>query len=172
MKSFKCVKVDFSEYGQEMGILRRTVWGKEEDFDAEAFPSNEVWLDDFDKDAIHFAVFDKGKIVASARVGVYYTYEKIPYMYMMEKYKSFLKLPVASFNRLVVDTNYRGKRLAKLLDVVRIKEARRKDCKIIVGQAVPARIKALKKMGFDFIEDIGSYKILPNVELSLMIMKL
>jgi len=172
MKSLKCVKVDFSEYGQEMGVLRRKVWDKEEDFDAEAFPNDEVWLDDFDKDAVHFAVFDKGKIVASARVGVYYSYKEIPYMYMMKEYKSILKLPVASFNRLVVDTNYRGKKLAEMLDEVRIKESRKAGCKTIVGQAVPCRIEALKEIGFDFIEDIGSYKILPNVELSLMTMKL
>ncbi len=172
MKNFKCVKVDFSEYGEEMGILRRKVWGLEKDFDASVFPSDEVWLDDFDKDAIHFAVFDEKKIIASARVGVYYSHKEVPYMYLMESYKSILKLPVASFNRLVVDVDYRGNKLAEILDEARIKEARKIGCKTIIGQAVPCRIEALKEIGFDFIEDIGSYKILPNVELSLMVMKI
>ena len=170
-KVFECKEVAFFDYAQELGILRRKVWELEDDFDADAFP-DKVWIDDFDTDAIHLAVFDKGKIIASARVSVYYKYDDIPYIKMMEKYKSLLKLPVASFNRLVVDNNYRGNGLAAILDKERIERMRKIGAKTIVGQAVPCRIEALKDIGFEYIAVLGSYAVLPKVELSLMIYRL
>ncbi len=170
-KNLKCVEVVFSDYAEEMGILRRKVWETDKDFDAEAFP-DKVWLDDYDTDAIHLAVFDEDKIIASARLGVYFSYDEIPYMHMMESYKSLLKLPVASFNRLVVDSNYRGHKIANILDETRIEKARERGCRTIVGQAVPCRIKALQNIGFKYIADLGSYAVLPKVELSLMLKQL
>lgn len=170
-KTFQCQQVDFSEYGQEMGVLRRKAWESVDEFDDEAFP-DEVWVDDFDTDAIHYAVFDENKIIASARIGVYHSFEDIPYMDMMKKYKSLFELPVASFNRLVVGINFRRNGIAEILDKVRIDLAREYGVKTIVGQSVPCRIKSLRKSGFEYIDDIGSYDVLPYVELSLMIKKI
>lgn len=167
-KEFECVKVDFSEFGEEIGILRRKAWTTVEGFDAKVFP-NKVWMDKYDIDAVHFAMFHEGKIIAASRVGVYHKYGDIPYINMMEQYKSYLELPVGSFNRLVIDQSYRGKNISKMFDEVRIAEAKKLGCKTIVGQAVRRRIAPLKKIGFEYIADIGSYDVLPNVELSMMV---
>ncbi len=171
IKKFKCVKVDFSEYAEEIGVFRRKVWEIEEVFDDEAFPQK-LWLDELDESASHWIVFDKNKIIASARLGIYSSYDETPYMKKMEPYKPYLELPIASLNRLVVHIDYRGRKIGRMLDAVRIKEAERLKAKTIVGQAVYSRIKALQKFGFEYFGDIGRIKEFPNIELRLMIKQL
>ncbi len=170
-KNLKCEKVAFSYYAKEIGIFRRKVWEIEKVFDATAFPE-ESWLDDLDESAIHWIVFDEKEIIASARLGIYSSYEETPYMKLMMPYKSLLKLPIASLNRLVVQKNYRGMHIAQLLDGARVEEAQKMGAKTIVGQAVLSRIIALKNLGFEYIADIGRIKEFPNIELSLMIKQL
>jgi hypothetical protein len=167
-KEFKCVRVDFSDYAKEIGTLRREVWETVEGFDKNAFPG-EIWIDDYDLSALHWVVFDQQKIIASARLGVYSVYEDIPYKEMMRPYESYLKLPVASLNRLVVKPEYSGQYLSKMLDVIRVEEAKRNKVKTIIGQAVSNRINWLQIIGFEFVAQIGSIKELPNIELNLMI---
>lgn len=170
-ENYKCVKVVFSEYAEEIGALRRKSWETVKGFDPVAFPEH-VWIDNLDETAIHWAVFDNKKIIASARLGIYNAYTDIPYMDLMKPYQSYLKLPVASLNRLVVSPDNRGRHLAQLLDKVRIEEAKKKRASILVGQAVSNRIEWLQSLGFEFIADIGNIKELPNIKLSLMIKQL
>jgi hypothetical protein len=170
-KEFECVRVNFSDYAKEIGTLRREVWETVEGFDKNAFPG-EIWIDDYDLSALHWVVFDQQKIIASARLGVYSSYNDIPYIEMMKPYESHLKLPVASLNRLVVKPQYSGQYLSKMLDVIRVEEAKRKNVKTIIGQAVSNRINWLQIIGFEFIAQIGSIKELPNIELNLMIKNL
>ncbi len=167
-KNFECVKVVFSDYEEEIASLRREAWKSFEGFNPNTF-ANDVWFDDLAVNAIHWAVFDKEKIIASARLGIYYSHKDIPYIEMIELYKSLLTLPVASLNRLVVSQAYRGHHISQLLDKVRVEEAEKIGAKTIIGQAVSIRIKSLQKLGFDFISDVGSIKELPNIKLSLMI---
>lgn len=169
--NFECVKVNFSEYTKEIGTLRKEVWSTVEGFDENAFPGD-LWIDEYDLNAAHWAVFDQQKIIASARLGVYFDYKDIPYIDMMKPYKSHLKLPVASLNRLVVKREYRGHFISKSLDVVRVEEAKKINVETIIGQAVSNRITWLEILGFEFIAKIGSIKELPNIELNLMIKKL
>ena len=170
-KKFKCVKVVFSDYANEIGYLRRKSWETVEGFNPKAFPAKE-WIDELDKSAIHWAVFQEQKIIACARLGFYYSFEETPYMDMMKQYKSQLKLPIASLNRLVVCKDYRRSHISLLLDDIRIEEAKKNGIKTIVGQAVSSRIKSLQNFGFEYIADIGSITELPNIELSLMIKQL
>ena len=167
----KSVKVNFSDYANEIGIFRRKVWEIEDEFDASAFPEG-LWIDELDKTATHWLVFDKEKIVASARLGVYNSYETTPYMSIMQPYKSLLKLPIASLNRLVVHKDYRRNHIAQLLDEARVNEARKNGAKTVVGQAVSYRIKGLQALGFKYIADIGRIKEFPKTELSLLIKNL
>jgi len=166
--NFKCIKVDFADYAEEIGALRRKSWETVEGFDPIAFPEN-IWIDDLDTNAIHWAVFDNKKIIASARLGLYSSFNDIPYMDMMNPYQSLLKLPVASLNRLVVSIDYRGQNISPLLDKIRVDEAAKMNAKTIVGQAVSSRINGLKRLGFEFIADIGSIKELPKINLCLMV---
>ena len=167
-KDFKCERIVFSDYAREIGSLRREVWETVEGFDKSAFPG-EIWIDDYDLSAIHWVVFDQQKIIASARLGVYFSHNDIPYIEMMKSYESHLKLPVASLNRLVVKPEYSGQFISKMLDVTRVEEAKKSDVKTIIGQAVSNRITWLQILGFEFVAKIGSIKELPNIELNLMI---
>ena len=168
---YNCVKINFSDYSEEIGILRRKAWEVVNGFENSAFPQ-QVWLDDLDKDAIHWAVFEDEEIIASARLGIYSSYEETPYMEMMLQYKHLLKLPIASLNRLVVSTKNRKQHVSKLLDAARIEEAKKIGAKTVVGQAVHSRIKALECFEMKYIADIGCIKELPNIELSLMMLEL
>ncbi len=170
-KKFTCVKIIFSKYAKEIGVFRRKVWEVEREFDVDAFPE-QSWLDDLDKTAVHWLVFNDGEIVASARLGVYFSYAETPYMEIMKPYKSLLKLPIASLNRLVVHRDYRGNHIAQLLDEARVEEAKKNKAKTLVGQAVAGRIKGLQGLGFEYIADIGRIKEFPKTELCLMIKKL
>lgn len=170
-KNLKCKKINFSDYAEEIGCLRRKSWETVKGFDSDAFPVG-MWLDDLDKSAIHWAVFDKKSIIASARLGIYFSYKNIPYMEMMKPFKSQLFLPLASSNRLVVCIDYRGQNISHFLDKVRVEEAKKNKVKTIVGQAVSNRIKGLQSLGFEHVANIGCIKELPNIELSLMIKQL
>lgn len=170
-EKYICVKVNFSDYAEEIGMLRRKSWETVNGFDPVAFPEH-AWIDALDSSAIHWAVFENTKIIASARLGIYNSYNDIPYIEMMKPYQSYLNLPVASLNRLVVSPDSRGRHIAQLLDRVRIEEAKKKMARTVVGQAVSSRIEWLQSLGFEFIADIGSIKELPNIKLSLMIKQL
>jgi predicted GNAT family N-acyltransferase len=169
--NYDCIKVNFSDYTKEIGTLRREVWETVDGFDGTVFPG-ELWIDEYDKSAFHWVVFDQQKIIAAARLGVYFAHEDIPYIDLMKPYESHLKLPVASINRLVVKPEYKGNFISKALDVVRVEEAKKIDVKTIIGQAVTSRITWLEILGFEFIAKIGSIKELPNIELNLMIKNL
>jgi predicted GNAT family N-acyltransferase len=170
-ENYKCVKVLFSDYAEEIGILRRKAWETVNGFDPVAFPEGK-WIDELDKNAIHWAVFDHNKIIASARLGIYNSHKDIPYIELIEPYKTRLIIPVASLNRLVVSPDYRSHHISHLLDKIRIEEAKKNKAKTVIGQAVSNRLEWLQSLGFEFIADIGSIKELPNIKLSLMIKNL
>jgi hypothetical protein len=90
----------------------------------------------------------------------------------MREHLNLIKYPAASLNRLIVHQEYRKKNLARLLDFVRVEEAKYLKVKTLIAQPVTCRIKPLEYFGFEYISKIDSIKELPTIELNLMLMYL
>ena len=65
------------------------------------------WLDDFDRTARHWAVVRDGEPLAAARLSVHACMEEVPdYEGYIGVFVTPPPAPIASFNRLVVDTKF------------------------------------------------------------------
>jgi GNAT superfamily N-acetyltransferase len=109
-----------------------------------------VWCDRFDTTARHWVFLDGERPVAAARLTVSTRLDEVP---DAEVYKDVLPDnlpgPIASLTRLVVDPEYRGRGLARRMDVIRVSEARVLGCAhAIVAAHEISRMKQLQSLGF------------------------
>jgi len=131
----------------EIGRLRVRAWSTE----IAAAERMESWLDDFDRPAIHWAIFDDGQLVAAARLTIHRELAGVP---DAESYEGVFREPpvgpIASLNRLVVDPAARGLGLSKRLDLARLKAAEARGCRsaILSTASGPRRVKQLIGLGF------------------------
>jgi GNAT superfamily N-acetyltransferase len=101
----------------EVYDLRLDVWehsGNSEFVNRKLYPNG--WFDDLDETAFHWAVFnDQNKIVASARLNLFYSFADFPYYSSIQKFTMPASAPFAFFSRLVVDPHYRQIGLSRKL---------------------------------------------------------
>lgn len=170
---FMLRKISYPEKIDEMGALRIQAWKEEPGINREFF-SNKTWIDEFDKNAHHWVISVEGNIVASARMTFHETYAMIPHAELFEEWKlgMYNHGPFASFNRLVVDPNYRGRGLSAILDRVRVEFARSQHIKVILAQPIESRIKPLEDLGFLLIGKIGPLFQMPGRQLYFMVNEL
>lgn len=132
----------------EIGRLRVRAWSTE----TAAAEAMGCWVDEFDRAAIHWAVFDEGTLVAAARLTVHQEVTEVP---EAESYADVFRDPpagpIASLNRLVVDPSTRGLGLSKRLDLVRLQMAEARGCRsaILSTASGPHRVKQLIGWGFE-----------------------
>lgn len=116
------------------------------------FPSDlELWTDEFDQRAHHFAILDDGRPVAAARVTIHADTAEAPDGEVYgELSETEAPAPVAAFSRLVVSPLYAKAGLSHCLDEARLDLARREGCKTVIGHTVagPSRIVQLQALGF------------------------
>lgn len=101
----------------EIYNLRLNVWehsGKSEFVNRKLYPNG--WYDELDESAFHWAVFNnQNKIIASARLNLFYSPEDFPYHLSMKKFSLPGIVPFAFFSRLVVEPGYRQNGLSRKL---------------------------------------------------------
>jgi GNAT superfamily N-acetyltransferase len=110
----------------------------------------QVWLDEFDETASHWALVGEDGMAAAARLSVHASIGDVP---EAEVYASFPRewfpAPVASFNRLVVHPCARGRGFSGQFDRARLAAARQAGCACVVGGTHSnARIAQLSSVGF------------------------
>jgi GNAT superfamily N-acetyltransferase len=141
-------QVQYPSFIEEIGRLRYEVWIKLVQAKSPYF-QNEQWLDKNDRDSYHWVVQDQGKVIASARLSIHGHMEDLQcYSRIPQEALPWIELPVAVLNRLVVHPDYRGQKIAALLDEKRIQFARERAVRSLVGEPILSRIKVLE--GFDF----------------------
>src|ERR1700677_84161 len=111
---------------EKIGALRVEAWKTE----APSAADMGTWLDEFDRSARHWAVFDDGVLLASARLTTHASLTDVP---ESESYLGMFReppaAPVGSLNRLVVHPSARGQGLSKRLDLVRLEAAGKMGCR-------------------------------------------
>ena len=134
---------------QQIGLLRARAWQTEASFTG----NSDVWLDEYDATAIHFAFFDGDAPVAAARLTVHESVRDIPHAEIQDH--AFLNeppLPVAYLSRLVVDPHYRRQGLGTRLDEIRLEKAQQLSCASIVARPVDdRRVRQLESLGFEIV---------------------
>jgi predicted GNAT family N-acyltransferase len=135
---------------QQIGRLRVQAWETETKKAAEMVS----WVDQFDRVARHWVVFDNNQPVAAARLSIHQSLSEVP---DAESYAGVFEEPppaaIASFNRLVVHPSARGAGLSKKLDRIRLVAANEAGCRSALLSTVsgPSRIRQLCGLGFELI---------------------
>src|SRR5207245_876274 len=115
---------------EKIGRLRVRAWAK---FVPAVAAKTDCWLDKFELAARHWVIYHDGEPVAAARMSVHQQLEGVP---DAEVYKGVfaekLPAPIASFNRLVVHPEFRGRGLPTALDLVRIQAASASGCRCCI----------------------------------------
>jgi hypothetical protein len=144
---------------EQIGRLRVRAW-RTEVFEAEAMSS---WLDDFDRVARHWAIFQNGEPVAAARLSIHPTIGDVPEFEAYDGvFENELPSPIASFNRLVVDPHVRGLGLSEWLDTIRLDAAEKSGCRCAIGatDSGERRISQMVRLGFEVVGE-GNHLISP-----------
>jgi predicted GNAT family N-acyltransferase len=135
---------------KEIGRLRHRVWTGEGIYvpDFEGSESG-CWLDELDAYSTHFIVKSENKIIAAARLSFHAQAISVPDYEWLTPMHSVLIEPCVSLNRLVVDSEFRGRGIARKLDCIRLNHADKKLAKtaVVIGVGY-SRVKALEALGF------------------------
>lgn len=115
----------------EVYDLRLNVWehsGKNDFVNRKLYPNG--WFDELDQSAYHWIVVnEKNRIIASARLHLFYSLEDFPYYQSVKKFLLPTVMPFAFYSRLVVDPGYRQNGLSRLLYKVRSEFSREKGAR-------------------------------------------
>ncbi|GAB4029238.1 hypothetical protein GCM10028809_19190 [Spirosoma gilvum] len=168
-ESYILTEVAFPNRIAEIGALRIRAWSSEPGIDP-IFFSQRIWIDALDHEAHHWIVTLNNKIVASARMSFHNSLDNVPYASLLpaEYCSRYENRSLVSINRLVVDPQFRGRGLAKVLDNVRLTMAIDKGVDVILAQPQLSRLAALDKLGFSYLCELPPTPELPGRPLFFM----
>ena len=133
----------------QISQLRAEVWQKT--LPTSLF-NNGLWTDEHDDHARHWVIISNNQVLAAARLCIHKTLEEVPYSQVYMDSKRLILPPIASMNRLVINTVAQGNGLSKQFDAIRINQARKDKCcsvVVIVSDFTKQyRINSLRKHGF------------------------
>jgi GNAT superfamily N-acetyltransferase len=144
-------QVEGKEWCERIGRLRALVWAHEgvriPDF--EGAESSDIWLDPLDASAKHWVILHGQRLIAAGRWSHHTLGSPFPDQEYFGDNIDFLK-PIASLNRLVVLSDYRGMGIAKILDTARIMDAYHQGVTSVIAVAVgQRRSNSLQRLGFE-----------------------
>lgn len=170
---YTLTEVAFPDRIAEIGALRIRAWSSEPGIDP-VFFSQRTWIDALDHTSRHWIVTLQNKVVAAARMSFHDSLNDVPYASLLpHKYCTrYERKRLVSINRLVVDPQFRGRGLAKVLDKVRLNRAMEKGVDIILAQPQLSRLSALDKLGFSYLCELPPTPELPGRPLFFMEMDL
>lgn len=146
-------EIQFQEYKEEILRLRQKVW---EQTDAEHMKQlfTKGFYDEHDDCAFHWGIFDEShRLIASARLSKHGSLETLPDQHLFTGVNGLhVDFPLGSLNRLVVDKNYQGGGISRLLDEVRLKKAIEIGCEAICSMTYGKRGQKLSKDGFEVFD--------------------
>lgn len=142
------ITVTDAEMMQQIGRLRVRAWLA--DGELPSFVKNQdVWLDEHDTHATNWAILRDGRPIAAARGCVHAQFRDLPDLWCLAGFEQHFIVPIASFNRLVVDPEFRELGLSKVIDRARMKWAEECGCRsIVVITHQVHRIRFLESAGF------------------------
>ena len=144
-EGFRVTEVTEDTVLRKIFALRVTAWRQRF-----TFPSDiQYWKDDYDKDALHWAILVDDEPIAAARLTLHSRVADVPDAYIYGDTLPYLASPICSMNRCVVHPYFRNKKLSRLLDETRITAARKKGATcIVVTVDDERRADSLESSGF------------------------
>ena len=150
LQQYQPEEVLFPDRMDEIGALRVLAWRNEPGAD-QAFFSKLSWIEPLDETAFHWVIREKDRVVAAARMSIHEAIDAVPYAELLPApcRAALAGQTIASFNRLVVDPQFRGLGLSTRLDQLRIQTAARYQAdRIVTSTQLEFRLKSLLKLGF------------------------
>lgn len=157
---FRLEIVEDSALLDRIFILRVAAWRSRNP----TYPDIGRWVDAFDAEALHWAVFSpRGEIVAAARMTIHDRFRQVPHAEIYPPAILDRTGSVASINRLVVCPSMAGAGLVAALDQARIDRARSEGCRWVIGatRAGPRRMAAAMAAGFVLMGEARPYRYGP-----------
>lgn len=147
--------------------LRFRAWQTRTDMST-AF-AHKIFTDCYDKAAIHWAIKEQFKIIASARVSVSHHADELPYGDHITDFLKDYKPPYFMLSRLVVAPESRGMGYSHVLDNIRLKYISTFDCgTVFVVISSPFRIEKLMRYGFQLASDFEALDTFPGGKSTLL----
>ena len=147
--------------------LRVKAWEQYGHITKEIYPNG--YFDDLDKDALHWTIAINKKIIASARLNILDNLNQLPYPGTFKRVLAAQSdCLFAFYSRLVVDPDFQGHDMSKILDMERVKYIKsRPEIKFAIATAGLRRAKKLEQYGFETIGRVVSsddYSSMDNFE--------
>lgn len=159
----KIQEVKFRDYAKEIISLREKVWNHREKYVAEKYFKHK-FFDQYEEEAFHWIIVNNDLLIASCRLSIHNNHENIPDVRYIEK--PFLKtilLPIGSINRLVIDPQWHGHGLGKLLDQVRFDKCKLLNCRSIIGITHSKRCQQMLNYGFTRLAFLKEFEGITSV---------
>lgn len=123
------------------------------------FPDIESWRDAFDDFSDHWVVMHRSRVVAAGRLTIRDRIDDLPHPELYAGFDLPDGGPVASINRLVVDADYAGLSLSRMIDEARIAYADAHGVRVLLATtfAGQRRVTALEGLGFRELGDAKAY---------------
>jgi GNAT superfamily N-acetyltransferase len=133
----------------KVGRLRALAWQTEASFSG----NDDLWLDEYDPAALHWALLIGGEPVAAARLTVHGSVRDVPRADIQDHaFPEEPPLPVGFLSRLVVEPGHRRQGLGTRLDEVRVAQAKALGCGSVVARPVDdRRVVQLERLGFAIV---------------------
>jgi GNAT superfamily N-acetyltransferase len=146
-----------SELLHEIGRLRVLAWSSS---DRTLVFKTSFWLDDFEMPSRHWCIFHNDEVVAAARMTMTTNLDGVPDAFLYAGvFENPPPGPIASLNRLVVHPRFRGRQLSRLMDAIRLREARIAHCQSVVCETHSGgkRLAQLVEFGFKVVGPANNY---------------
>jgi len=156
-------EVNFKDYERDIISLREKVWNYSEKYVAEKYFKNK-FFDKFEDEAFHWIIKNNDLVIDSCRLSIHYTAENIPDLrYIEQPFLKILLLPIGSINRLVIDPEWHGKGLGKILDNVRFDKCKSLNCRSIIGITHGKRCNQMLNYGFTRLSFLKEFEDITSV---------
>ena len=149
----------------DIGRLRYSVWLAE---NMKMPKDKQTLIDEIDHNAILWAIYKQDEIVATARLNIYNDISQSPTSYMHQEFNHLFEPPTATFTRLVVDKQCRGLSFGKMLDNIRLAQAKLMNLKSVLLMCPLKRAEHLQKQGYENLGKAKPSKLWPNADWYLM----
>jgi len=157
-------EVKFRDFEREIISLREKVWNYSEKYVAENYFKNK-FFDKFEDEAYHWIIKNNDMVIASCRLSIHNNPENIPDIrYIEELFLKTLLLPIGSINRLVIDPEWHGQGLGKILDNVRFDKCKSLNCRSIIGITHGKRCQQMLNYGFTRLSFLKEFEDITSVK--------
>ena len=155
---------------EEIKTLRKLAW--ENNYSSEGIDDPEqLWFDTYDNGGYFTMIFFENKLVACSRMTLHTDVLDLPGGSMYHDHDAEFPVPIASYNRLVVDAEFRGKGLSQYILSLQNKKAKSLGAQSIALDCAVENTVYHEKIGFQKVGKPNFGKTFPAMQWQAMVMR-